>query len=204
MIVAITGGTGFVGKELVKYHAKKHDQVKVLSRNTNRNSEWPSEVELFNADLTTCISSDLNEFVKGADVLYHCAGELYDISIMEDLHVKGTQRLIESARSTRIDRWVQLSSVGVFGPFPGVLVDEVYPCQPKGIYEITKAKSDNLVKEEANKKSFNCFILRPSIIFSPKMPNNSLFQLIGMIDRGFFFYIGKRKHFIRCFVTSFF
>ena len=149
------------------------------------------EVELFKADLTKCISSDLNEFVNGADVLYHCAGELHDTNKMEDLHVNGTKKLIESARSSKVDRWVQLSSVGVYGPFPGVLVDEAYPCQPKGIYEITKSKSDNLVLEEARKKRFNCFFLRPSIIFSPKMFNNSLFQLIEMIDKGLFFFIGK-------------
>jgi len=191
MKVAITGGSGFVGKELVKYHADKHDQVKVLSRNPNIYSEWPNEVELFKADLTTCISSDLNDFVKEVDVLYHCAGELYDTNLMEDLHIKGTQKLIESSRSSKVDRWVQLSSVGAYGPFPGVFVDEDYPCQPKGIYEITKAESDNLVLEAAKKRSFNCFILRPSIIFGPKMINNSLFEMIRMIDKRLFFFIGK-------------
>ena len=192
MKVAITGGSGFVGKELVRYHLEKRDQVKVLTRYLNRNQDWSTKVELYHLDLLSCTPSELNEFVQDIDILYHCAGELYNTNIMDELHVEGTKKLLESVRSTNLTRWVQLSSVGVYGPFPSVLVDESYTCQPKGIYEITKNISDDLVIAAAKNKQFNCFILRPSIIFGPKMSNNSLFHLIKIIDKGLFFFIGKR------------
>ena len=192
MLVAITGGNGFVGKALVKSHLDQHDQVRVLTRKDNdKKLQKSNSIEFYKADLSNCKSSDLYDFVKDADVLYHCAGELSDIRLMEALHVNGTQTLLEAAQSVKLKRWVQLSSVGVYGSFPSTLVDENYPYNPIGIYETTKTQSDNLLLEAARNGKINCIILRPSIIYGTEMPNNSMYQLIGMIDRGLFFYIGR-------------
>lgn len=64
--------------------------------------------------------------------------------------------------------------------------------QPVGLYEKTKAESDAIVVTAAKKRAFSYSILRPSNIFGENMVNKSLFQLIDMINRGLFFYIGKR------------
>ena len=68
MIVAVTGGTGFVGASLVRAHLAKGDEVRVLSR--GRSSPVTGEARMVQGDLTMA-----QEFV-GADILYHCAGEL--------------------------------------------------------------------------------------------------------------------------------
>jgi nucleoside-diphosphate-sugar epimerase len=43
----------------------------------------------------------------------------------------------------------------------------------------------------ADKGGFSCSVLRPSNVFGAEMTNQSLFNMIAMIDRGLFFYIGK-------------
>jgi nucleoside-diphosphate-sugar epimerase len=149
----------------------------------------PKEIELISTDLT-CASKKLNEFVDGVDILYHCAAEIGDQSKMNMAHINGTINLCNAA-SGRIGHWVQLSSVGVYGPHHSGLITEVTQLNPIGIYETTKAKSDQLVVKFAAEGAFTCTILRPSNIFGPTMSNQSIFQLIKMIDRGFFFFIGK-------------
>jgi nucleoside-diphosphate-sugar epimerase len=109
---------------------------------------------------------------------------------MQALHVDGTRKLATSA-SQKIKHWVQLSSVGVYGPINSGTITETALLNPIGPYEVTKAESDKIVLEAASNGAFTCCVLRPSNVFGNEMTNQSLFGLISIIDRGLFFYIGK-------------
>lgn len=189
MIVAVTGGTGFIGRALVARHLGQGDSVRLLSRRRAGETGMPDTVKTHPGDLSAG-ATDLLPFVDGADVLYHCAGEILDPARMRALHVDGTGRLAAAAAG-RIGHWVQLSSVGAYGPRSAGVVTEDSALEPVGIYERTKAESDRLVSEASEKGAFSVTILRPSILFGPRMPNRSLFQMISMIDRGRFFFIGR-------------
>lgn len=188
MIIAITGGTGFIGRKLVLRHLERGDEVRVLSRNSPSEAGLPDSVHWFRGDLGG--ASDLQAFADGADVLYHCAGEIRDESRMVGVHVVGTRRLIEAA-SGRIGRWVQLSSAGAYGRQREGTVTERTDLNPRGMYEVTKVESDTLVKAASSSGTFQHVILRPSIVYGAGMPNQSLYSLIYMIRRGWFFFIGK-------------
>jgi nucleoside-diphosphate-sugar epimerase len=187
MIVAITGGSGFIGRKLVMHHLEQGDEVRVLSRRPPEKSELSGSVKWYCGDLNN--SEELQSFVDKADVLYHCAGEIKDTTKMEVLHVDGTLRLINAATG-RIGRWVQLSSTGAYGLHRDGVVTEETSLNPIGTYEVTKVQSDNLVVNAANKGAFNYVILRPSIVYGETMGNGSLFSLISLIQRGWFFFIG--------------
>ncbi len=189
MIVAITGGTGFIGKKLVARLIERGDTVRLLTRSStpSRNS---SLVETHKCDLLTVGAYDLSSILDGVDVLFHCAGQLKDASSMRALHVDATRKLAEAA-SRRVGHWVQLSSVGVYGPVSNGAITEDSALNPVGQYEITKTESDKIVVDAANKGGFSYSILRPSNVFGASMTNQSLFSMIAMIDRGLFFYIGK-------------
>ena len=189
MIVAVTGGTGFIGKRLVARHLAEGDAVRVLSRRAARERTAGGLLDLYPGDLTDG-TADLRRFVDGARVLYHCAGEVRDPARMRALHVEGTRNLSEAAAG-RIGVWVQLSSVGAYGPRRAGVVTEETPPFPEGIYERTKAESDGIVAEAAAGGAFGLSILRPSNVFGPGMPNRSLVAMIAMIDRGLFFFIGE-------------
>lgn len=186
MLVAITGASGFVGRHLFQFHCSKGDEIRILSRKT---SSGENNVQYFQANLTDP-GVDLLPFVRGVDVLYHCAGELKDESIMRALHVDGTRALLEAAAG-RVKRWVQLSSVGVYGRQREGVVDEFSVESPVGLYETTKAMSDKLVLDILGKTQTEYVILRPSNIFGIDMKNQSLFHLIDKMNKKFFFYIGK-------------
>ncbi len=188
MIVAITGGTGFIGRKLALRHLQRGDEVRVLTRRAGPESGLPEAVAVFRGDLTE--ESVLSAFTAGADVLYHCAGEIRDATRMAAVHVEGTRRLIEAARH-RVGRWVQLSSVGVYGHPRAGRITEESPPDPRGVYETTKKQSDELVQAAGRSGAFPWVILRPSIVFGEDMPNQSLFQMMRVIDRGQFFFVGK-------------
>lgn len=183
MIVAITGGTGFIGRNLLDLHLKLGDKVKVLTRKSLENNK---NVKYFYGNLSDP-KIDLYEFVNDIDIFYHCAGEIKNKLSMYELHVNGTQKLVNVAKG-RIKRWVQLSSVGAYGPCRSKVIDETALLQPQGIYEETKVKADNIVINSG----IPYVILRPSNVFGMNMPNQSLYQLINMIKKGNFFYIGKK------------
>lgn len=188
MIVAITGGTGFIGKKLVLRHLALGDEVRVFTRRPPGKSGLPDSVILCHGELTN--SGSLLSFVNGADILYHCAGEIRDTTRMEVVHVAGTRKLIDAATG-RIGRWVQLSSVGAYGQQRAGIITEETVLKPCGVYEETKVKSDALIEDEASSGAFHHVILRPSNVYGAEMTNQSLFGLISMIQRGLFFFIGK-------------
>jgi nucleoside-diphosphate-sugar epimerase len=183
MIIAITGGSGFIGSLLVDKFLKQSNQVRLLSRNTRAERK---NVQYFLGDLSNP-SVDLSGFLDGVDILYHCAGEVKNESSMQELHVNGTQRLADAAQG-KVSRWVQLSSVGAYGACRDGTITEDSKEQPFGVYERTKTESDKIVK----KSGISYAILRPSNVFGMEMTNQSLFQLISIINKGLFFYLGRK------------
>jgi nucleoside-diphosphate-sugar epimerase len=187
MIVAITGGTGFIGRELVRLHHERGDEIRVLSRRAPQTAGLPDSVRWHAGDLSA--EFDARSFVANADVLYHCAGEIRDPARMNLVHVGGTARLSQAAHGS-VRRWVQLSSTGAYGQRRAGEVTERSDLLPVGPYELTKVAADRLVEEAAGRGAFELAILRPSIVYGERMSNRSLFSWIATIERGLFFFIG--------------
>ncbi|MET0214205.1 MAG: NAD-dependent epimerase/dehydratase family protein, partial [Vicinamibacterales bacterium] len=185
--VGITGASGFIGSALVRQHLAAGDVVRCLSRKGGATAHTGAVV--MRGDLEAP-DEGLARFADGLDVLYHCAGEVYRSNRMHAINVEGTRALLLAAEG-RIGRWVQLSSIGVYGtPRCGVVAEET-PLDPVGIYERSKADADTLVLEAARQGSLSsAVVLRPSIVFGPEMPNQSIAGLIRIIERGLFFFIG--------------
>jgi nucleoside-diphosphate-sugar epimerase len=188
MVVAITGASGFIGSALMRRHVDAGDRVRVLTRGLRPVPDVRSAVT-FLGDLARPANADLSRFVDGVDVLYHCAAEIRDPERMIAVNVQGTRALL-SAAERRVGRWVQLSSVGVYGPDADRLVSEETPMAPVGVYEETKAAADVLVLESARRARLSAIVVRPSIVFGQGMSNQSIAELARIIERGLFFFIG--------------
>ncbi len=183
LVVAVTGGTGFIGRALVSRLLAEGASVRLLSR---RSGHPPRErVQVVQADLADD-AADLVPFVDGVDVLYHCAAELNDESAMQAVHVDGTRRLLAASRA-RVGRWVQLSSVGVYGPRRAGVVTETDDERPGGPYEKTKAAADALVRASAE----DFVVVQPSNVFGAGMSTWSLRQWVETVDRGLFMFVGS-------------
>ena len=187
MRIAITGGSGFIGKQLVNRHIQQGDQVRLLSRKPLLED---TSVQYFLGDLSSP-NVNLSDFLDGVDILYHCAGEVSNESLMQELHVNGTQRLADAAQG-KIGRWVQLSSVGAYGVCRDGTITEDSEERPFGVYERTKTESDKIVIDSG----IPYVILRPSNVFGKDMPNQSLRGLLYAVSKGLFFFIGKENEYL--------
>ena len=189
MKIAVTGASGFIGEALIRALAENGSAIIVLSRRRPKIcDEFPS-LEYKYCDLELIEAYELSDHLKGVHTLYHCAAENNDASKMEEVNVVGTLKLVRAA-SGLIKHWVQVSTVGVYGARHDGLITEDTPIAPMNIYELTKAKSDNIVIGAANEAGFTCAILRPSKVYGPKMRNQVLYQLINLVDKKLFFFIG--------------
>lgn len=188
-VIAITGGRGFVGRHLAARCLQMGHCVRILSR-SGVSETLSGSVEHFQGDLLASDETVLARFVDGADVIYHCAGEILDESRMDAVNRVATSRLASIAAG-RVGRWVQLSTAGVYGFPRSGMVDENSALAPCNTYESSKLASDIELIEISEAKGLHWSMLRPTIIFGHDMPNDSVRALIRAIQTGRFFYIGK-------------
>ena len=187
-IVAITGGTGFVGQQLALRLISMGNEVRILSRKKNNSSIHG--IKYFQGDLTTHKDSHvLREFCKNVDIVFNCAAELKNEKFMHSLHIEGTKRLLKISKN-KISKWIQLSSVGVYGWKKQGVIKSTNFFNPQNTYEKTKLISDELVKNSG----INSIILRPSIIFGKKMKSKYLIQIMKVIKKKLFFYFDPKAN----------
>jgi nucleoside-diphosphate-sugar epimerase len=189
VIIAITGGSGFVGRNLIARHIARGDEVRFLTRHSPKQAIAGAIPVI--GDIKSLTPNVGFELLRGTDVLYHCAAELRDTRLMYDTNVLGTQNLLSMAIG-KVKRWVQLSSTGVYGNKPSQNVNESTTINPNNAYEASKAAADELVYAAMAERQLQGLVLRPSNVYGLDMPNQSLFQLIDMIRRGWFFFIGEQ------------
>ncbi|MEU6262644.1 SDR family oxidoreductase [Saccharopolyspora shandongensis] len=118
--VAITGGTGHLGRELVRLLKPTH-RVRILTRRPGTDPE----LEWVQGDLAT--GEGVAEAVAGAHTVVHAAtsspaaqrGFMHPVDFWRsppDVDVDGTSRLLEAAAAARVGHFLYVSIVGVDRP----------------------------------------------------------------------------------------
>jgi nucleoside-diphosphate-sugar epimerase len=186
--VAITGASGLLGGMMAAQHVARGDEVRGLVRDVRRAAGNVPGMRVFEGDLADACAR-LDEFIDGADVVYHCAAELQAPARMGPTNVEGTRRLLTAAAG-RIGRWVQVGTVGVYGRPRQGTITEASPLAPADAYAESKARADALVAELSAAGGFEHVILRACAVIGPGMPGRFLYRVIGLLDRGLFAPVG--------------
>lgn len=113
MIIALTGGTGFVGKRLIALATEAGHHVRALTRRPR--PELPS-VTWIDGALDT--PGALARLVDGAQAVIHVAGVVNapDRTGFAHGNIDGTQAMIDAAMAARILRFVHVSSLAAREP----------------------------------------------------------------------------------------
>src|SRR5215475_9544317 len=165
----VTGGSGFIGGNLIRALVGKG----ILVRALGRSDEARKTVRDLGA---TPVQGDLDdrgalrEGMAGCDVAFHCASYLndWDRDTARRVNVVGTQNVVEAARAAAVKRLVYASGIGVIiGDGPASHVDETRPRgRPVGVLCATRVESEAIV-EAANSSSLATVIARFPFVWGP-------------------------------------
>ncbi|WP_017328051.1 hopanoid-associated sugar epimerase [Synechococcus sp. PCC 7336] len=125
----VTGGTGFVGANVVRLLLEKGVEVRALARERSRlDNLGDLDVEIVRSDLN---DEHLSQHMRGCQVLFHVAARYSllqrDREALYRDNVLGTRNVLAAARTAGVERVVYTSSVAAIGVKPhGAVADETH------------------------------------------------------------------------------
>jgi NADH dehydrogenase len=113
MKIAITGGTGFVGRHLARALGQEGHEIVLVARGL----DMRTAADIAKAAGTTFLASDLSSSSEltrafsGCDAVAHCAGINREIrqQTYRKVHIEGTTNVVDAAKRARIRRLILLS-----------------------------------------------------------------------------------------------
>jgi nucleoside-diphosphate-sugar epimerase len=168
--VLITGGNGFVGRQLTAALLDRGDEVRVLALPGEDASRLRQRgVAVYHGDIRA--PESLPQPLQGADAVIHLAAMMDVWRPIEDyraVNVTGTQNMCRAALAAGVRRFVHMSSSSVYGVGLGRPADESFPLAPfPDPYPVTKAAGDRLVQRMIAEDRLPAVIIRPDQIFGP-------------------------------------
>ncbi|MCX6094272.1 MAG: SDR family NAD(P)-dependent oxidoreductase [Candidatus Bipolaricaulota bacterium] len=170
MTSLVTGGTGFIGANVVRALLRAGDEVRVLARSDSDLSniaELP--VDVVRGDLRD--RDSLRAAVRSCERVFH-VGALYsfwvrDPDLVYEVNVEGTRNVLDAAEEAGARRIVVTSSVAALAvPGKGEVVTEETPATPSrmvGAYKRSKYLAEQVALEAAGRGL-------PVVIVNPSFP----------------------------------
>ena len=151
MRIAITGGTGFIGKNIVRHLLLKGHEILLLTHNAKLKIK-SDHFKSVKCDITNLKTLEQIS-VKKIDVLLHLAAqssgpksfEIPEIDIKTNIF--GTLNMIKWCDQNNIKRILFASSFTVYGDvFNEEKLKEDFSCKPKSVYGLSKYACENLLR----------------------------------------------------------
>ena len=202
----VSGGSGFVGRNLIEYLKRKKCSVHALVRS----DEAADTVKELGA---TPVHGDLDDLaamtkaMKGCAAVYHAAAkvELWgDSAEFHRINVHGTENILACARDAGVETFVHVGTEAVLvGGAPIINVDETreLPEHPLGLYPLTKGLAEKAVLG-ANSKKLRTIVVRPRFVWG-KGDTSVLRQFVNAVNTSkFVWFNGGRYLTSTCHVTN--
>jgi dihydroflavonol-4-reductase len=168
--IAVTGGTGHLGRNLIEMLLQQGQKVNALKRSAETPFEH-ANLNWIQGDLNN--QRALNSLLEQSAVIIHCAsaislGELHQ-DLVYKVNVTGTSNLINACLGRDIKFIYISSSTAVEDPLEKEVFDEnrPYRTDPKFYYALTKAIAEQLVLQAVETQQMNACIIRPTAIIGP-------------------------------------
>jgi nucleoside-diphosphate-sugar epimerase len=149
--VAITGGSGFIGRHVIAALSGSGQSLRLLMRNPAQIA-GSEDAEILRGSLSDRVA--LARLVEGSDTVIHCAGAISapDRSAFAAANIEGTRNLAAAAAAAGVRRFVHLSSIAAREPS---ITD----------YAWSKAESEAALAAEL--PASLTVILRPPAVYGP-------------------------------------
>ncbi|MCS7177829.1 MAG: NAD-dependent epimerase/dehydratase family protein [Anaerolineae bacterium] len=163
----ITGGSGFLGINLIRYLLERGQQVVSLDIAPLEYPDVTGQVRAIQGDIRD--PQTVRTALEGVDIVVHAAAALplYDPADIFSTEVEGTRIVLEESFQRNVDRVIHISSTAVYGiPDHHPLV-ESDPLRGVGPYGKAKVLAEQVC--EAYRRKGMCIpILRPKSFVGPE------------------------------------
>lgn len=151
-MILVTGGTGFVGKALVRNLVEAGHTVRTLIRPSSRSPNLPRGVAV---EVAVCSLDDLRGLraaMVGVDTVYHLAGveRRGAYASLMNVDILGTRAVAQAAVDARVDRIFYLSHLGA---------------DRASAFPVLKAKA--IAEEFIRRSKLDYTILRTAVVYGP-------------------------------------
>jgi len=164
--VLVTGASGLLGRSVAQRLMEEGYRVTVLKRGTSA-LEGVDEVRGSLSDPAAVARA-----TQGQDAVIHMAAKVSVSGAHEDfveVNVRGTERLLEAARTAGVTDFLHVSSPSVAHSGASLIGAGAEPADPDhalGSYAKTKAQAE-LIAEAHGRSDLNVLILRPHLVWGP-------------------------------------
>ncbi len=199
--IFITGATGLVGGHAVEEALRRGHRVRALVR-AGSNTRWLDQlgIEKVLGDLED--AGSLRRGAAGADWVFNCAAKVGDWGTLAEfrrLNVEALQLLLDSACEARVERFVHVSSLGVYEGRDHHGTDETVPPAANSLdaYTRSKTEAEALVLKYHKERSLPAAVVRPGFIYGER-DRTVLPKLLLNLRRGTFAYFGSGEQALNC------
>ena len=176
----VTGGTGFIGRQLVEALVQRGEFVRVLGRRPVVRWRGNEAIEHVRADIAE--PGVIERAVEGVERVFHLAAATSgDSAAYERVTVEGSERLLQAVRSRGRVRIVFVSSLSVYDGAQmqdGLVIDENFPLercpQKRSPYARSKTRADIAAQIFLNDGGVRLTIVRPGLVYGARNPLNGL------------------------------
>jgi len=191
-VVAITGASGFIGRQVVALLQRAGCSLRLLTRRPCGNQTGVTWVhgDLFSPE-------SLRELVCGATAVMHLAGVAHttlnsaaELQQAYATNVGGTKSLVQACNDAEMPRFVLMSSAHVYTGQRGTDLDENSFTAGDSPYALMKLNAEAAVLEMAAKGGCRVAILRPCLVYGSGVRLN-LAALLSAVRRGYYVHAGK-------------
>jgi len=186
----VTGGTGLLGSHIAEQLRLQDWNVKALCRAGSK-TDFLSSIgaSIVPGDLTD--QTALREACEGVDVVFHAAARVGDWGPWEDfvrITIDGTQNLLDAASAAKVNRFLHISSISVYGhpDGEGMALDESAPLGSNvhkwSYYTRAKVEAESRVWAAHQSGKVPISVIRPSWLYGPR-DRATLPRLIDSIRR---------------------
>ena len=169
MKVLVTGGSGFLGINLIRFLREKGvEEIRVIDiadfDYPEKNEPW---LKFTLGDIRDIPA--VEKVTEGCDVVVHCAAALplYTEKDIFTTEVDGSRNVLNAARKFGLDRHVQISSTAVYGVPKKHPIYETDPMVGVGPYGHAKIQAEDVCRE-ARKEGYCVPIIRPKSFIGPE------------------------------------
>ncbi|NLT49535.1 MAG: NAD(P)-dependent oxidoreductase [Ignavibacteria bacterium] len=167
MKVLVTGGSGFLGINLIRFLLKKDYDIVSYDIVDFDYADAKDKIKIIKGDIRD--KELVNSSMKGIDVVVHTAAAL-PLYTPEEIHttdVDGTKNLLEAAEKEKVKRFVHISSTAVYGIPDHHPLYEDDKLDGVGPYGIAKIEAEKICFEY-REKGMCVPVVRPKSFIGPE------------------------------------